>query len=35
LSLGKIVDDIVPSPILQESWDSFILEMLTNTLVIE
>jgi AcrR family transcriptional regulator len=34
-TLGKIVDDIVPSPILQESWDSFILEMLTNTLVVE
>jgi AcrR family transcriptional regulator len=34
-TLGKIVDDIVPSPILQENWDGFILEMLTNTLVIE
>jgi AcrR family transcriptional regulator len=34
-TLGKIVDDIVPSPILQESWDSFILEMLTNTFVID
>lgn len=34
-TLGKIVDDIVPSPIFQETWDGFILEMLTNTLVIE
>ena len=34
-TLGKIVDDIVPSPIFQERWDGFILEMLTNTLVIE
>ncbi|MEO0010743.1 MAG: hypothetical protein RIQ39_332 [Actinomycetota bacterium] len=33
-TLGKIVDDIVPEPISQENWDNFVLEMLTNTMVV-
>jgi AcrR family transcriptional regulator len=34
-TLGKIVDDIVPEPVLQEKWDDFILDMLVNTMVID
>jgi AcrR family transcriptional regulator len=34
-TLGKIVDDIVPEPVLQEKWDDFILDMLINTMVID
>lgn len=34
-TLGKIVDDIVPEPVLQEKWDEFILDMLVNTMVID
>jgi AcrR family transcriptional regulator len=33
-TLGKIVDDIVPTPVSQEKWDEFILEMLINTMVV-
>jgi AcrR family transcriptional regulator len=33
-TLGKIVDDVVPSPMEQEKWDDFILNMLINTMVI-
>jgi len=33
-TLGKIVDDIVPTPISQEKWDDFILDMLINTMVV-
>lgn len=33
-TLGKIVDDIVPSPMEQEKWDDFILKMLINTMVV-
>ena len=32
-TLGKIVDDIVPSPVAQQDWDDFILDMLINTMV--
>lgn len=32
-TLGKIVDDIVPTPMGQENWDNFILEMLIATMV--
>jgi AcrR family transcriptional regulator len=32
-TLGKIVDDIVPTPMGQENWDKFILEMLIATMV--
>ena len=32
-TLGKIVDDIVPTPMCQENWDNFILEMLIATMV--
>ena len=32
-TLGKIVDDIVPTPIIQENWDEFIIDMLINTMV--
>ncbi|MEY4735491.1 MAG: hypothetical protein RL428_826 [Actinomycetota bacterium] len=34
-TLGKIVDDTVPEPVLQEKWDEFILDMLVNTMVID
>lgn len=34
-TLGKIVDDTVPEPVLQEKWDDFILDMLVNTMVID
>ncbi len=34
-TLGKIVDDIVPEPVLQEKWDDFILDMLVKTMVID
>ena len=33
-TLGKIVDDILPTPVSQEKWDEFILEMLINTMVV-
>ena len=33
-TLGKIVDDVVPSPMNQEKWDDFILNMLINTMVV-
>lgn len=32
-TLGKIVDDIVPTPIPQQNWDDFILNMLIATMV--
>ena len=32
-TLGKIVDDIVPTPMAQEKWDAFILDMLIATMV--
>jgi AcrR family transcriptional regulator len=32
-TLGKIVDDIVPSPMEQENWDDFIVNMLIATMV--
>jgi AcrR family transcriptional regulator len=32
-TLGKIVDDIVSTPIKQEIWDEFVMEMLVNTMV--
>jgi AcrR family transcriptional regulator len=33
-TLGKIVDDIVPTPMAQEKWDDFILNMLIATAVV-
>ena len=33
-TLGKIVDDVVPSHMNQEKWDDFILNMLINTMVV-
>ena len=33
-TLGKIVDDVVPTPMEQEKWDEFILNMLIATMVI-
>jgi AcrR family transcriptional regulator len=32
-TLGKIVDDIVPKPVMQEKWDEFIVNMLIATMV--
>lgn len=32
-TLGKIVDDIVPNPMVQEKWDEFIVNMLVATMV--
>ena len=32
-TLGKIVDDIVSTPVEQENWDNFIVEMLVATMV--
>lgn len=32
-TLGKIVDDIVPNPVMQEKWDEFIVNMLIATMV--
>lgn len=32
-TLGKIVDDVVPTPMSQEKWDEFILNMLIATMV--
>lgn len=32
-TLGKIVDDIVPDPVMQEKWDDFIVNMLIATMV--
>ena len=32
-TLGKIVDDVVPSPMTQEKWDEFIINMLIATMV--
>lgn len=32
-TLGKIVDDIVPNPVMQENWDEFIVNMLIATMV--
>ena len=32
-TLGKIVDDVVPTPMSQEKWDDFILDMLIATMV--
>lgn len=34
-TLGKIVDDVVPTPMGQKDWDDFIMYMLINTMVIE
>jgi AcrR family transcriptional regulator len=34
-TLGKIVDDVVPSPMDQEKWDEFIMDMLVCTMVSE
>ena len=33
-TLGKIVDDIVPTAVAQQEWDNFILDMLVNTMVV-
>jgi AcrR family transcriptional regulator len=33
-TLGKIVDDIVPTAVAQQEWDDFILDMLVNTMVV-
>jgi AcrR family transcriptional regulator len=33
-TLGKIVDDVVPTPMDQEKWDDFILIMLNATMVV-
>ena len=32
-TLGKIVDDVVPTPMSQEKWDEFIINMLIATMV--
>ena len=32
-TLGKIVDDIAPNPMVQEKWDEFIVNMLVATMV--
>jgi AcrR family transcriptional regulator len=32
-TLGKIIDDIVPTPVSQEKWDEFIVNMLIATMV--
>ncbi len=32
-TLGKIVDDIVPNPMVQENWDNFIVDMLIATMI--
>jgi AcrR family transcriptional regulator len=32
-TLGKIIDDIVPTPVSQEKWDEFIVNMLISTMV--
>jgi AcrR family transcriptional regulator len=34
-TLGKIVDDVVPTPMEQEKWDDFILNMLIDTMVVQ
>lgn len=34
-TLGKIVDDIVAIPMQQEDWNDFIMDMLTQTMIIE
>lgn len=33
-TLGKIVDDIVPTPVEQQKWDDFIVNMLIATMVL-
>ena len=32
-TLGKVIDDIVPNPVMQEKWDEFIVNMLIATMV--
>jgi AcrR family transcriptional regulator len=32
-TLGKIVDDVAPNPMVQEKWDDFIVNMLVATMV--